>query len=309
MSYRFTVMVLAFTILIIFLLPHDACAWGPGVHLRLGLQILENLGPLPASLQALLSAYPLDFLYGCIAADITLGKKYTHHLENCHNWRIGHRVLNKALSLGEEEQACAYGYLSHLAADTIAHNYFIPYKETMTYNSMLFNHGYWEIRADSGIRKATWETAQQLARRDNRRHDRMLSQSLSDTIFSFRTNKQLFNSMMMISRLQRWHKLIAAMARRSKWSFDQAEHDEYMAMGYAAVNSILSDPQSPYWRADPTGERAFTASRLIRKNLNLLWLDVKLLPDDAEYIIAELRARFKLAITDPDELLPLFTAV
>ena len=83
--------------------------------------------------------------------------------------------------------------------------------------------------------------------------------------------------MMLITRLQNWHKLINTIAKRSKWEFDEAEHREYMAMGLEAINGILGDENSPYWNADPTGDRALTAATLIRKNMHLLWLEGKLL--------------------------------
>ena len=296
-------------LLLLILIPMPAWAWGAGVHLGLGLRLLSIPEALPAVLQALLGSRPLDFLYGCIAADIILGKKYTHHLEHCHNWRIGQKILEYARQQGPAEEACAYGYLAHLAADTIAHNYFVPYKLAMTYNTVLLNHAYWEIRADLGVRRETWETAQELARRDNRQLDRMLSKTLSDTLFSFGTNKQIFNSMMLVTRLRRWRKLVRSHAKRSKWAFDEDEHREYMAMGLDAIISILGDPDSPYWNADPTGARALSAADLIRKNLKLLWLDGKLQQEDADMIITELRERFRLGITDPDEILPLFTVI
>ncbi|PLY01184.1 MAG: hypothetical protein C0622_07705, partial [Desulfuromonas sp.] len=272
-------------ILLLLVIPAEAFAWGAGVHLGLGLRLLAAPETLPAALQALLATHQFDFLYGCIAADITLGKKYTHHLEHCHNWRIGRKLLAHAQKQGPEAEACAYGYLSHLAADTIAHNYFVPYKLAMTYNTVLLNHAYWEIRADIGVRKETWETAQILAKRDNRQLDKMLSANLSDTIFSFRTNKQIFNSMMMVTRLRRWHKLIKTISNRSKWPFDKEEHQEYMAMALEAVKGILGDENSPYWNADPTGERALKAADLIRKNLNHLWLEGKLHQEDADLIL------------------------
>ncbi|MCD6581747.1 MAG: zinc dependent phospholipase C family protein [Desulfuromusa sp.] len=296
-------------ILVLLFIPADAFAWGAGVHLGLGLRLLAAPEALPAALQALLATHPMDFLYGCIAADITLGKKHTHHLEHCHNWRIGLKLLQQSKHESPAAEACAYGYLAHLAADTIAHNYFVPYKLAMTYNTVLLNHAYWEIRADIGVRDETWETAQLLAKRDNRPLDQMLNKVLSPTIFSFRTNKKIFNSMMLITRLQNWHKLINTIANRSKWEFDENEHREYMAMGLVAINGILGDKNSPYWNADPTGDRALTAATLIRKNMNLLWLDGKLRQEDSDLILKELRNRFKLGITDPDEILPLFTVV
>ncbi len=296
-------------ILLLLAFPVDAFAWGAGVHLGLGLRLLAAPEALPVALQALLAAHPMDFLYGCIAADITLGKKHTHHLEHCHNWRIGRKLLKQSQQESAAAEACAYGYLAHLAADTIAHNYFVPYKLTMTFNTTLLNHAYWEIRADIGVRDETWKTAQLLAKQDNRQHDRMLNKTIADTIFSFRTNKKIFNSMMLVTRLQNWHKLINSISKRSKWTFDEEEHLEYMAMGLEAINGILGDANSLFWNADPTGDRALTAAGLIRKNMNYLWLEGKLHQEDSDLILREIRNRFKLGITNPDEILPLFTVV
>ena len=296
-------------LILICFLPNTAFAWGVGVHLSLGSCILAAPDLLPASLQALLASQPKAFLYGCVAADITLGKKFTHYLDHCHNWRVGNQILKQARQEGPAAEACAYGYLTHLAADTIAHNYYVPIKLSTTFNTVLHNHAYWEIRAEFGISDNVWELAEELSKRDNRDLDQMLSQIISKTIFSFNTNKQLFNSMMLVSRLQRWHKVLQTVAKRSKFTLEDTEHSEYLLLGVEAINGILGDPDSPYWNADPTGDRALTAAKLIRKNLNLLWLDGKLRPEDAELIIKELRTRFKLGITNPDELLPLFTAV
>ena len=296
-------------ILLLLAFPVDAFAWGAGVHLGLGLRLLAAPEALPVALQALLAAHPMDFLYGCIAADITLGKKHTHHLEHCHNWRIGRKLLKQSQQESAASEVCAYGYLAHLAADTIAHNYFVPYKLTMTFNTTLLNHAYWEIRADIGVRDETWKTAQLLAKQDNRQLDRMLNKTIADTIFSFRTNKKIFNSMMLVTRLQNWHKLINSISKRSKWTFDEEEHLEYMAMGLEAINGILGDANSLFWNADPTGDRALTAAGLIRKNMNYLWLEGKLHQEDSDLILREIRNRFKLGITNPDEILPLFTVV
>ena len=296
-------------LLLVVSFPSDAFAWGAGVHLSLGSCILAAPDMLPVALQALLASQPMAFLYGCVAADITLGKKFTHHLEHCHNWRVGRNLLEQARQEGPAAEACAYGYLAHLAADTIAHNYYVPLKLSMTFNTILHNHAYWEIRADLGIADEVWPLAQQISQRDNRDLDRMLSRIISKTVFSFRTNKQLFNSMLLVSRLQRWHKVIQTVANRSKWELDNTEHSEYLLLGLEAINGIFSDEDSPYWNADPTGDRALTAAKLIRKNMNLLWLDGKLHQEDADLILKELRQRFKLGITDPDELLPLFTVV
>lgn len=288
---------------VVLLLPDTAYAWGAGIHLTLGARLLANPQALPEALQLLLAAWPFDFLYGCVAADITLGKKYTHYLEHCHNWRVGLKILQNADS--KRHQACAWGYLAHLAADTVAHNYFVPYMMTRTFNTVMLKHTYWEMRAESKVPAESWELARQLANGDYRSHDKMLSSVLSDTILSFRTNKRLFNSMLLVSRLQQWQKLLNSMVERSKWELSPADQQEYVDLAYDAVEGILGNEQSPYWQADPTGDRALTAAKLIRRNLNLLWLDGKLHQEDAELILGDLKQRFRTGITDPDSLLDL----
>src|SRR4051812_3651893 len=66
----------ALTILALVLAPSVAHAWTPGTHVFLGEAVLGALGLLPASLAELLRAFPYDFLYGSIAADTSIAKKY-----------------------------------------------------------------------------------------------------------------------------------------------------------------------------------------------------------------------------------------
>ena len=131
------------------LIPQEALAWGIGVHLQLGSGILSNLESLPPALGALLGANPYDYLYGCISADITLGKKFTHYLKHCHSWRMGEEILAAAAT--DSQQACAYGYLAHLAADTVAHSYFVPYRMVRTFNTVMLKHTYWEMRFEARV--------------------------------------------------------------------------------------------------------------------------------------------------------------
>ncbi|BCA79577.1 zinc dependent phospholipase C family protein [Desulfuromonas sp. AOP6] len=293
-------------LLIFLLLPADAYAWGVGVHLQLGSHILSNLSILSPALQTLLSTYPNDYLYGCMSADITLGKKHTHYLNHCHSWRMGKKILEAAKS--DSQLACAYGYLSHLAADTVAHSYFVPFKMVRTFNTILLKHAYWELRLEAKVDPAIWELARTVARKNFQDNDRMLRSVLSDTIFSFTTNKRLFNSLLLLNRLQQWQKMIRSLSTTSKWVLPMEYHEEYLGLARDATESILIlGENSPYWKADPTGERALHAAKMIRKNLNLLWLDGKLPEKEAETIIAELRPQFRAGITNPDQLLAMLS--
>jgi hypothetical protein len=57
-------------------LPAVAHAWTPGTHIYLGESVLANLHQLPHAVVDLLRAFPYDFLYGNIAADTSIAKKY-----------------------------------------------------------------------------------------------------------------------------------------------------------------------------------------------------------------------------------------
>ncbi|HMH24950.1 MAG TPA: hypothetical protein VK542_00035, partial [Gemmatimonadaceae bacterium] len=63
-------------LLALVLAPAVAHAWTPGTHIFLGEAIMRSLALLPSSIAELLSAFPYDFLYGSIAADTSIAKKY-----------------------------------------------------------------------------------------------------------------------------------------------------------------------------------------------------------------------------------------
>ena len=301
---------MAFILLIsaalLFLTPTEAMAWGIGVHLQLGSNILNNLSQLPPALQVILEGHPHDFLYGCISADITLGKKYTHYLRNCHSWRMGHKVLQAADS--DRQRACGYGYLAHLAADTIAHSYFVPFKMIRTFNSALLKHTYWEVRVEACVDPKVWSLAREIARKNFQVNDNMMRSVLSDTIFSFSTNKRIFNSLLLLNRLQQWQKMLRSMSTSSKWALAEDHLDEYLALAGDAVSSILCNmEESPYWTADPTGEKALYTANIMRKNLKSLWVEGKLSENEIEDYLESLRPKFRQSITQPDRILEILS--
>ncbi len=300
--------ILILTVILVFAVPPSAWAWGVGVHLQLGTSILSNLPLLPAQLQLLLEAWPQDFLYGCMSADITLGKKFTHYLQHCHSWRMGNKVLEAAQT--DPQRACAYGYLAHLAADTVAHSYFVPVKMVRTFNTVMLKHTYWEMRAEALVDPGIWQVARTVARKNYRSNDALLRSVLSDTLFSFSTNKRLFNSLLLLNRLQQWQKILRSLATTSKWTMPEENLDEYLGLAREATLSVLTtEKESPYWKADPTGERALNAAKTLRKNLNLLWLDGKLSEAEAQAILNDLRPRFRAGITCPEQLLELLSGL
>jgi hypothetical protein len=295
-------MLLSFIILIAALLvPDQALAWGGGMHLQLGVSVLSNLSALAPDLAALLASNPRDFLYGCISADITLGKKFTDSMLNCHRWRIGQKVLQAART--DRERACAYGYLCHLAADVIAHNYFVPYKIMRSFASVTMKHAYWEMRFETFVAREIWDAAQEVSRTDQRANDALMRRVLTNTIFSFGTNKRIFDSIMLVSRLEKWQKVMQTLSDNSRYVLAESDRDEYLKLAEEAVFSFLRHPQdSELLSADPTGERALAMAEAVRKNLRLLYKNGRLTKSEGLEQVEVLKKSLRQALYRPELL-------
>jgi hypothetical protein len=301
------VLIVIALVLGLLLIPDTASAWGPISHLAHGSEALKNITILGAGLQQLLTRYPMEYLYGCVGADITLAKKYTRAMQaHCHSWEVGWRILDAAES--DAQRAFAYGYLSHLAADVYSHNHFVPTQLVVSFSARTLRHVYWEARFDSMQNPDYRGIVRDLRRQEFPECDALVKRVVARTIFSFNTNKRLFNSLMLLNRLQQWQKMLRSLNNASKWTIDEEDRGEYLSLARQSAMSVLAQmEQSPFWKADPTGERALKAAQMIRKNLNLLWLDGKLTAESAEMILMDMRSRFREALTRPEELLALLS--
>lgn len=291
--------------LLLILIPSDAHAWGGGIHVQLGMKVLENLSLLSPTIATVISAYPDDFLYGCLAADITVGKKYTHYLLNCHRWRMGFSVLERAEH--GNQLACAYGYLAHLAADAIAHNVYVPYKIMKSFPTVTMKHAYWEMRFERFVTPETWDRARQVAESNYQANDALLRKVIATTIFSFGTNKRIFNSILLVSRLERWQQVLKTLSDSSRYILQEDDRQEYMTLAEEAIFDLLSNLRSsPYLQADPTGERALATAEAVRRNLRLLYRSGKIGKAEAMAQVEATKQELRRAIFEPGLLSPLY---
>jgi hypothetical protein len=290
--------ILSAVTLLLLLAPSDAFAWGAGFHLQLGTTVLNNLSSLQPAIAAIIREYPNDFLYGCIAADITIGKKFTHYLQHCHRWPIGFKILSTAT--GGVEKACALGYLSHLAADTIAHNYFVPYKIMRSFPTITMKHAYWEMRFDSHVDKNAWATGKRVSMEHYKINDALLRKVLSDTIFSFATNKRIFNSILLLGRLEKWQTVLKKVSESSRHALEPGDRTEYEMLSEKAVFDFLNNMEdSRYYLADPTGERALATAEMVRKNLRILYKSGKITREQAFGQLEEMKHKLESSICSP----------
>ncbi|HET6514792.1 MAG TPA: zinc dependent phospholipase C family protein [Thermodesulfovibrionales bacterium] len=174
----------------ILFLPSLAFAWGPLTHIYLGSEIFSLGSLLPAGIYALIRKYRHDYLYGNLMADIIIGKKFLPEDKNPHSWDMALNLLDAVET--QQQKAFVFGYMSHLAADTIAHGKFASSRRNI-------EHTLVEMRADSIIDKRYWFQAISIDRKVQMRNDRFLERSLERVLFSFKTNKRIFKGMLLLS--------------------------------------------------------------------------------------------------------------
>ncbi len=254
--------------------PEPAYAWGPAAHLDFGLQMLRGTFVIAPIVRTLIARHATDYLYGCIAADIVVGKNRAQYVDHCHNWQNGLRLLDAART--DARRALAWGFLSHLGADIVAHNYFVPFKTVESYRGRATRHAYWELRFDrvAHDNERVWDTFSTMKLGRYRDHDGFLQDSLpgrTSRLFSFRMSRRVFISAMTVMRLERWRATMRHLASRSRLHLHAAEVSECNGLAVRAIESLLREGEhSRTVTADPVGRDSLLAAKRLRATLRTL---------------------------------------
>jgi len=235
------------------LAPDTAFAWGPGVHLALGNSILANLGLVSPMVAGLLAGHHNAFLYGCLSADIFIGKGTSVRPGHSHNWVTGFKLLNSARD--PRVTAYAYGYLTHLAADVVAHNYFVPNALWAMPSGGRISHVYVEAQADRRF-EAERETALALFRSPNHDTDRTLLSAMERGRLPFLLKKQIVKGSLKLTGRKEWGHSLRLADRLLPWPQSDGLLQAMFELSENLVFDFLSDPKgSVAVSFDPIGSR------------------------------------------------------
>ncbi|MGH7475881.1 MAG: zinc dependent phospholipase C family protein [Longimicrobiales bacterium] len=251
--------------LALFLLPDAAAGFGPATHIFLGERLLSALHLLPPLIADLIRAHPQSFLYGSVAADISLGKKYVPAGRHSHFWHVGEEIYSEAD--GGALRAAGLGYLSHLAADTIAHNYFVPRQLLLTSSTKALGHSYWEHRLDAHLGEQYSAAAREVViDYDHGAADALFDRVLSATIFSFQTNRRIFRGMIRAQDNERWQTVFEQLLQKSRWDLADDDVEGYVSRAFDSVVDYLNRRRDsiPASR-DPTGEFNLQLAKKVRR--------------------------------------------
>lgn len=282
MTARRALVAFVVVVLVALLLPDPLYAWTPGTHIYLGEAVLANLPVLPAAAADLLRAFPFDFLYGNIAADSSIAKKYAPVGRHCHSWHVGQEIHDLART--DALRAFGLGYLSHLAADVVAHNFFVPRQLVLTSSTTGFGHSYWESRFERPLGDGFARTAKEVILLDHSPADAHLDEIIAPTIFSVRTNRRLFRGMVHLTESQGWQRAFQVAEKRSRWDLPTIDVERHLALSFDYIMAMLANPESEARRLDPAGDTPLRTAKRMRREALLAggWRDPERLRATAE---------------------------
>ena len=251
---------LGITVVMELLFAGPALAWGPAVHTVTALSVLDDVRALLPEISKIITTSPLQYLYGCLAADFFIGKGRPGVSGHPHNWEGGFRFLREAE--GDRESAFAYGFLSHLAADVVAHNFFVPTMMGSMRHRKRRGHLYWEVRADYLMGPDYIRIARDVLTMDHKGCDDLLALISGKGGNGLKTKKRIFTQSVKFSDyLYTAHPLLfSGKAVRRK------DFQMYLALmvgiSCRLVKDFLGNPHSsPCLSYDPMGKAALRQAK------------------------------------------------
>ncbi len=261
----------------------EAFAWGAGIHIAQGEYVLNNLVFVLPGIGEILRAYSIDFLYGCISADIFIGKGSRKRDGHCHNWSVGLQMLTEAKM--PFERSFTYGYLCHLAADTVAHNFYVPNQLYRTSSTRKFGHVYWECRSDVYTERKHWKLAKGVIAGHDPRDDEMIARTVRNRVLSFKTKKQIYTGAIHLYDLAQWQQAVALFSRKSRWSLTKEYVEFFKKLSFTLTIDFLRDPENGRClNYDPVGSDSIREAKRRRRMVRKLNGEY---PDDVGFVIPE----------------------
>lgn len=133
----------------------DALAWGLQTHLYFAQHLLVAVPFADPDLRRAVLRFPRLVLAGACLPDLSVAGAALglSQFRRSHRWSEARRY---ACAASDEERAVAAGYASHLLADVVAHNLFVPEHESRILDIAYATHALCEWAMDEHLRRDTF---------------------------------------------------------------------------------------------------------------------------------------------------------
>jgi hypothetical protein len=246
--------------------PSPAWAWGPVTHVAFGLQTLATIISRSHPLYATLAACPEIFLYGSLAPDIVQGRRLQSRLRrHSHNWATGFSLLQAATDAAA--QTFALGYLAHLAADVVAHNFYLPLCYIGRYDARLSGHIYFEACFDAAHERSYQDVLLKLLAVDFTSFDALLKKALDSHLVPFAMHRRLFEGG--LKRIQQFNRIVNALGGAP--TLDAQAVQTLCDASRAAIGEIIEGTEAAsVCQFDPMGQQSLRSAATTRVKLRRL---------------------------------------
>lgn len=252
-------------LVLLVLLPLPALAFGPITHVEMGLDVLARAADLGA-MGALAAAHPRCFLQGTLGPDRELAKNLASYERHSHNWS---RFFDRFTEASQDRHRAFFlGCLCHLAADVVAHHYFVPLKMVESHRSRFAAHLYWEMRLDARAGHRGRARAMRLLDVDGRDQRRFLRTVVPGNLLGPRFNVRMTDLAMRVQRASAFQEFSDYVDRESRLSLADRDVAEVHDLAVEAQPQVLRRMErAPVATTDARGLGTLSMAAQIRRQL------------------------------------------
>ena len=203
----------------------------------------------------------------------------------------------RALAKSAREESFICGYLSHLAADTIAHNHFVPYHLARYARTKGLGHLYWEMTADRFVPTSRWARVTDLKSQDALFElDDLVNRTVPKKALSMRTNKMIFNHVLLVSERERWRHGMARIHPIERVSLSKGFLSIFQDAAVDRIRlSLFPKGLREIRRVDANGKEAQNSAMKMRTNVLERWTSTRVRGEES----AERAAQFLAGMQSP----------
>jgi len=178
----------------------------------------------------------------------------------------------------DKKKAMAYGYLTHLAADVIAHNYYIPKEPLQGRGLRNFLHTVLEIKVDMTIYKDAYNLIKTILDNNYDEEDKFLKENISKAILPFGLNRKIFEYSLKSSKSKYMYRAFNIFGKYELWREENKNILVYYhSVSYNLMLDILNNIENAeVLNYDPNGENNLKLLKKLRKQYKVEKKDKKL---------------------------------